>query len=45
VAAVLDDRGLAANLSAAGLATSRRFTWSRSAEEHRLIYAEAGALT
>ena len=44
LAAVLDDRGLAANLSAAGLATSRRFTWSRSAEEHQRIYAEAGAL-
>ena len=43
LAAVLDDRGLAANLSAAGLATSRRFTWSRSAEEHRLVYASAGA--
>jgi glycosyltransferase involved in cell wall biosynthesis len=45
LAAVQDDRGLAANLSAAGLATSRRFTWSRSAEEHQVIYAEAGALT
>ena len=44
LAAVLDDRALAANLSAAGLATSRRFTWSRSAEEHQRIYAEAGAL-
>ncbi len=43
LAAVLDDRGLAANLSAAGLATSRRFTWSRSAEQHQLIYAAAGA--
>jgi glycosyltransferase-like protein len=41
LAAVLDDRGLAANLSAAGLVTSRRFTWSRSAEEHQLIYASA----
>jgi glycosyltransferase involved in cell wall biosynthesis len=45
LAAVLDDRGLAANLSAAGLATSLRFTWSRSGEEHQVIYAEAGALT
>jgi len=45
LAAVLDDRGLAANLSAAGLATSRRFTWSRSAEEHQVIYAGAGAPT
>ncbi len=43
LAAVLDDSGLAAQLSAAGLATSRRFTWSRSAEEHRRIYAAAGA--
>ena len=43
LAAVLDDRGLAANLSAAGLATSRKFTWSRSAEEHQLVYAAAGA--
>jgi glycosyltransferase involved in cell wall biosynthesis len=43
LAAVLDDRRLAANLSAAGLATSRRFTWSRSAEEHQLVYARAGA--
>jgi glycosyltransferase involved in cell wall biosynthesis len=41
LAAVLDDRGLAANLSAAGLATSRKFTWSRSAEEHQLVYAAA----
>jgi glycosyltransferase-like protein len=43
LAAVLDDPGLAATLSAAGLATSRRFTWSRSAGEHQLIYASAGA--
>jgi glycosyltransferase-like protein len=42
LAAVLDDRGLAANLSAAGLATSRRFTWPRSAEQHRLVYGSAG---
>jgi glycosyltransferase involved in cell wall biosynthesis len=41
LAAVLDDRGLAANLAAAGLATTRKFTWPRSAEEHRLIYASA----
>jgi glycosyltransferase-like protein len=41
LAAVLGDRGLAAKLSAAGLATSRKFTWSRSAEEHKLIYYSA----
>ncbi len=43
LAAVLDDSALAARLGAAGLATSRRFTWSRSGEEHQLIYASAGA--
>jgi glycosyltransferase-like protein len=41
LAAVLGDSDLAAALSAAGLATSRRFTWSRSAEHHQLIYASA----
>ncbi len=45
LAAVLDDRGLAARLSAAGLLTSRRFTWSRSAEEHRLLYDSSGRVS
>jgi glycosyltransferase-like protein len=45
LAAVLDDRGLAANLSAAGLATSRRFTWSRSAEEHQFLYDSVGRVS
>jgi glycosyltransferase-like protein len=39
LAAVLDDPALAARLRAAGLAVSRRFTWARSAREHRAIYA------
>jgi glycosyltransferase-like protein len=38
LAAVLDDPALAARLRAAGLALSRRFTWARSAREHRAIY-------
>jgi glycosyltransferase-like protein len=38
LAAVLDDPALAARLRAAGLAVSRRFTWARSAREHRAIY-------
>jgi glycosyltransferase-like protein len=43
LAAVLDDPGLAARLRAAGLAVSRRFTWARSAREHRSIYAGVAA--
>jgi glycosyltransferase-like protein len=39
LAAVLDDPALASRLRAAGLAVSRRFTWARSAREHRAIYA------
>jgi glycosyltransferase-like protein len=39
LAAVLDDPALAARLRAAGQAVSRRFTWARSAREHRAIYA------
>ena len=38
LAAVLDDPALAARLRAAGLSVSRRFTWARSAREHRAIY-------
>jgi glycosyltransferase-like protein len=43
LAAVLDDPGLATELRAAGLAVCRRFTWSRSAGEHRVVYASAAA--
>ena len=43
LAAVLDDPALAARLRAAGLAVSRRFTWARSAREHRAIYAGVAA--
>jgi glycosyltransferase-like protein len=43
IAAVLDDPGLAAGLRAAGLEVSRRFTWSRSAREHRAVYAGIAA--
>jgi glycosyltransferase involved in cell wall biosynthesis len=43
IAEVLDDRALAARLRAAGLAVSRRFSWSRSAREHRAIYAAVAA--
>ena len=38
LAAVLDDPALAARLRAAGLAVSRRFSWARSAREHRATY-------
>jgi glycosyltransferase involved in cell wall biosynthesis len=37
--AVLDDPDLAASLREAALATARRFTWARSAAEHRAIYS------
>jgi glycosyltransferase-like protein len=37
--AVLDDPDLAAGLREAALATAQRFTWARSAAEHRAIYA------
>lgn len=43
LAAILDDPGLAAGLRAAGLAVSRRFTWSRAAREHRAVYAGIAA--
>jgi glycosyltransferase-like protein len=43
LAAVLDDPDLAARLRAAGLAVSRKFTWARSAREHRAIYADVAA--
>jgi glycosyltransferase-like protein len=43
IAQVLDDPALAARLRAAGLAVSRRFAWSRSAREHRAIYADVAA--
>ena len=43
LAAVLDDPGLAADLKAAGLAVSCRFTWARSASEHQAMYASAVA--
>ena len=38
VAAVLDDAGLADELSSAALAQAERFSWARSAAEHRAIY-------
>jgi glycosyltransferase-like protein len=40
LAAVLDDRELAARLRSAGRAVCARYTWARSAAEHRKIYAE-----
>jgi glycosyltransferase-like protein len=43
LAAVLDDPGLGADLKAAGLAVSSRFTWARSAGEHQAVYASAVA--
>jgi glycosyltransferase-like protein len=39
LATVLDDPDLAASLREAALATARRFTWTRSAAEHRAIYS------
>ena len=41
LAAVLDGPGLAADLKAAGLAVSSRFTWPQSASEHQEVYASA----
>ena len=35
----VDDPDLAARLRAAALATAQRFTWARSAAEHRAVYA------
>ena len=40
LAAVLDGRELAARLRTAGRAVCARYTWARSAAEHRKIYAE-----
>jgi glycosyltransferase-like protein len=42
LAAILDDPGLAGRLRAAGLAVSGAHTWSRSAREHRAVYAGLG---
>jgi glycosyltransferase involved in cell wall biosynthesis len=39
--AVLEDRALADRLRSAGRALGDRFTWARSADEHRRIYAGA----
>ncbi len=39
LAAVLDDHQLAGELRGAGLAVCERFSWARSAAEHRAIYA------
>lgn len=38
LSAILTDRSLAARLSAAGPAVARRFPWSESAEQHRVVY-------
>lgn len=42
LAAVLDDPRLAARLRSAALAVCERFSWARSAAEHRAIYAALG---
>ena len=39
LASVLDDRGLAGRLRAAGRAVAARYTWAASAAEHQTIYA------
>ena len=39
LASVLDDRGLAGRLRAAGRAVAARYTWAASAAEHQRIYA------
>jgi glycosyltransferase involved in cell wall biosynthesis len=39
LAAVLDDHQLAGELRGAGRAVCGRFSWARSAAEHRSIYA------
>jgi len=44
LAAVLDDPRLAARLRAAGREVCERYSWERSAEEHRKVYAEAAGL-
>src|SRR5262249_61455016 len=41
LAAVLDDRRLAAKLRSAGRIVSARFSWARSAAEHQAVYATA----
>ena len=41
LAAVLDDRRLAGRLRSAGRTVSARFSWGRSAAEHRAVYAAA----
>jgi glycosyltransferase involved in cell wall biosynthesis len=38
LAAVLDDPRLAGDLRSAALAACERFSWARSAAEHRAIY-------
>jgi glycosyltransferase-like protein len=42
LAAVLDDQRLADGLRSAALAACERFSWARSAAEHRAIYAALG---
>jgi glycosyltransferase-like protein len=42
LAAILDDRRLAARLRTAGRAVCERFSWSGSAAEHQAIYAAVG---
>jgi len=44
LAAVLDDPRLAGRLRAAGREVCERYSWGRSAEEHRKVYAEAAGL-
>ena len=39
LASVLDDRGLAGRLRAAGRAVAARYTWAASAARHQEIYA------
>jgi glycosyltransferase-like protein len=43
LAAVLDDRQLAARLRSAGRAVCARYTWGDSAAEHQKIYAEVSS--
>jgi glycosyltransferase-like protein len=43
LAEVLDDPSLADRLRSAGRAVCERFTWARSAAEHRKIYAQVGS--
>ena len=44
LAAILDDPELADGLRSAAGATVERFSWARSAAEHRAIYASLGDL-